>query len=85
MKARVSFPCVVIGPISNGAREQAAIITRVWDAHDTEQGPVCINATMFMDGGGDPVHQGSLYLYDSKEAAEASTINHRKAYWAANS
>lgn len=85
MKARISFPIVVMGPVHNGCTEHPAIITRVFGADDTEVAPVCVNATMFPDGGGDPQHQSHIFLYDSREAALTSSTNHRKAYWAANS
>lgn len=85
MKAKVSWPIVVIGPIANGVREHPAIITRVWDKHDTVDGPVSVNATMFPDGGGEPTFQNSIHLYDSREAAMQAAPNRRVAFWAANS
>ena len=85
MKAKVSWPIVVMGPIANGVQEHPAIITRVWEHHDTVDGPVSVNATMFPDGGGDTQHQNQIHLYDSREAAVKAAPNRRVAYWAANS
>lgn len=85
MKPRVSWPIVVMGPIANGAREHPAIITRVWDQHDTVDGPVSVNALMFPDGGGEPTFQNAIHLYDSREAAVLAAPTRRVAYWAANS
>lgn len=86
MRPRLSFPVVIVGPIANGAREHAAIITRVWDADaDTANGPAIINALMFPDGGGEPQFQNQVVLYDSKQAAIDSGDTRRVAYWAANS
>ncbi len=85
MKARVSFPIVVMGPIANGSQEHAAIITRVWSDGDTENGPVTVNALMFPDGGAEPVFQNQINLYDSRELAVTAGKGRRVAYWAANS
>lgn len=86
MKARVSFPIVVMGPIANGSQEHAAIITRVWEPEkDTVDGPVIVNATMFPDGGGETQFQNQIHLYDSRDAAIAAGTSRRTAYWAANS
>lgn len=87
MKARISFPIVVMGPIFNGTTEHAAIITRLWGdpEADTIDGPVTVNATMFPDGGGDAQHQASILVYDSRAAALAAGTGRRVAYWAANS
>jgi hypothetical protein len=74
-----------MGPIANGSTEHAAIITRVWGDGDTVDGPVTVNAVMFPDGGGDTQFQNQILLYDSREAAVASGVNRRCAYWAANS
>lgn len=85
MKARLSFPVVIMGPIANGSTEHAAIITRVWGDGDTVDGPVVINATMFPDGGGEPQFQNQVHLYDSRDAAVRAGPGRRCAYWAVNS
>jgi len=86
VKARLSFPIVVVGPIANGASEHPAIITRVWEPEkDTVNGPVTVNATMFPDGAGEPEFQNQIHLYDSRDAALAAGTSRRVAYWAANS
>ena len=86
MKPRMSWPIVVMGPIANGSQEHAAIITRVWEPEkDTLDGPVTVNAVMFPDGGGEHQFQNQILLYDNREAAVASGLNHRCAYYAANS
>lgn len=87
MKARISFPVVVIGPIHNGTREHAATITRVWGdpEADTVDGPVVISALMFPDGGGESQHQSSIHLFDSRALALEAGARMRCAYWAVNS
>lgn len=85
MKARVSFPIVVMGVIANGAMEHPAIINRVWSDLDTVDGPVAVDATMFPSGGGDAQFQSSIMLHDSRELAVAAGGGRRVAYWAANS
>lgn len=85
MRAKISFPIVVMGPIANGSTEHAAIITRVWGDGDTVNGPVTVNALMFPDGGGEPQYQPSIHLYDSRDAALAAAPGRRVAYWAASS
>lgn len=85
MIPKVSFPIVVMGAIANGCAEHPAIINRVWEHGDTADGPVRVAATMFPDGGGEAQYQASLHVYESREAAEDSKLNHRKAYWAAHS
>lgn len=85
MKAKVSFPIVVVGHNANGSMEHPAIITRVWDDGDTVDGPVSVNAVMIPDGGGEPQFCNQIELYDSKEALLAARTSRRAAYWAANS
>ena len=85
MIPKMSFPIVVMGVNIGGALEHPALINRVWDDGDTIHGPVCVDATMFPSGGGDPQFQRHLYLYDTKALAEAGPPTHRKAYYAVNS
>jgi hypothetical protein len=87
MKARISFPIVVMGPIYNGTTEHPALITRLMGDRDadTVDGPVVVNAVLFPDGGGDPQTQTAVHLYDTRDLAVAAGTKHRVAYWAANS
>lgn len=66
MNAYVSMPIVIVGPIYNGTREHAAIVTRVFS---TEPLRATVNATMFPDGGGDGQAFRELHLYPTREAA----------------
>lgn len=84
MKASIARLIIVLGHSSNGSEEQPAIITRAWSEQDTKDGPVLVNATVLPDCS-EPVVQGSIKLFDSRDEAVAyrtgATLPEKVAFW----
>lgn len=85
MKATLGRAVIVHGIDSNGALQHPATITRAWSEADTEEKPVCVNLTVFPDCAA-PRTQGSVMLYNTKEAALFAFDNNVStgapvAYW----
>jgi hypothetical protein len=82
MKASIGRTVIVQGLNSNGATEQAALVTRVWSNKDTADEPVMVNLTVFPDCA-TPRSQGSVMLYDTKALAVAAqtSATHLVAHW----
>lgn len=84
MLAKVSYPIIIIGPIHNGTDEHPGIISRVYDEHDTADGPVRVNAHMFPDGGGEAEYMPMIRLCNTREEARKALGPFRTAFWAPN-
>jgi hypothetical protein len=61
------------GYFSNGETEHPAMITRDWSGNNADpiNAPVCVNLTVFPDGGA-PVPFSSVLMYDSRQAANTA-------------
>jgi hypothetical protein len=71
MRPFVGQSVLVKGPYSNGSSVHPAVITRVHSHNDLEEGPVCVNLTVFLDCAS-PVSHPSVYLYRNTGAAQAA-------------
>ena len=68
MNAMIGQPVVVYGPIFNGSREHAALVTRVFpEIHDP--GCVRVNLVMFPDGGGESHFHRMARLFATRDEA----------------
>lgn len=81
MKASIGRIIIVLGGPSatNGTDRAPAIITRVWPQGDDQNidpsnGPCMVNATAFCDLASPQVY-GSIFLFDTEDAARASIKN----------
>lgn len=87
MKASIGRIVVLIGHSSNGTDEHPAIITRAWSEHDTRDGPVSVNLTVFPDFVAPDERAArpysSVMLFDTREEAEAAKAQQSGpvAYW----
>lgn len=76
MKVSIGRVVIVRGITSNGCPEEhPALVNRAWADHDTKDGPVMANLTVFPDMA-PPLSLGSVYVYDTKEQAEAAQLAH---------
>lgn len=86
MKASIGRVVIVMGHHSNGSSEHPAIITRAWSDAEPSEATVLVNVTILPDCG-EPKPQGSIQLFDTKEAAEAhlaaATYKPPVCYWPA--
>ncbi|MCW5657438.1 MAG: hypothetical protein KIT60_07025 [Burkholderiaceae bacterium] len=60
----------VLGVMSNGSDEQAAVITRAWSSRDTRDGAIAVNLTVLPDMGM-PLLYSSVMLFDNRDLAMA--------------
>ncbi len=81
MKISIGRVVVVRGVSSNGSNEHPALVNRAWADHDTIDGPVLANLTVFPDMGA-PKCLGSVTVYDALAEAMAAQARHR-ATWEA--
>jgi len=82
-KATIGRTVIVHGLMSNGANDHPAVITRAWSELPTEQGPVCVNLTVFPDCG-PPLQRGSVQLFHDAEAAHRHVFENKTgiaAHW----
>lgn len=71
MIPKLTDPVIVVGIRSNGATEQAGMITRVWQARDLASGPMEVNVVIFPDDM-PPLSRTSVTMYASLEQANAA-------------
>jgi hypothetical protein len=77
-KATLGRTVIVHNLMSNGANDHPAVITRAWSELPTEQGPVCVNLTVFPDCGA-PLQRSCVLLFQDAEAARRHTFENAHA------
>lgn len=70
---------IVHGIVSNGSLDHPAVITRAWSKHDTAQGPVAVNLTVFPDNA-PPQLLSSVMLFETVDEARAHCAGRMGAY-----